>query len=503
MNRSPFIQTRYDGIMSHTNTAAISEDILTEVRRNTRTNLVLDSRKFYQSISRTDEKILKNWHNINTDNIQGFSSARLFKLFAANDASFSASLQAHVRMLHENFRITAKKSNRTSFKEGQQYLDSLVDSFEYSDGLNGFSLPNTLNDQIARIGRNILTSDNSSGALFIQLDDDFHVVKFQVVDCDRIKFRRKNRTDTKDIPYITVDNREVELDFANFLWQPLDPDADQLTGNNPLRPGLRSTFTKMEFMDNLRKVLNNQAWPKIKVVLDEQSVLQLAPPEVRQDPKKLIDFFNTYIGKVEDQLTGIDPDQNIIVWDTVKEIDFLESKGNFDPNAYAKLLESEQISSFKSPPSVVGKGGSQDTGEGLASAELVIFRRTIKAYRSVIETLYSRAFTMAMRLNGLQGFAKFRFKEFTLRPPEESAQFDSIRQDTVITAWEVGAIGDQEKDKKIRHMHGTDGPAPEDAKIREQTVASGKQGMRDPANEDNREGKRRQTRRNQKIGNDR
>lgn len=489
--------------MAPQNALAITKNIMNEVRRNVRTSFVVDSKRFYGYMSSQDDKILKNWHNINTDNIQGFSSDRLFKLFAANDGSFSASLQAHTRMLHEDFRITAKKANRSPFTEGQEYLNALKDKFDYSDGLTNFVQPNTIQDQISRMGRNILTSDNASGSLFLQLDKDFKVIQFQVVDCDRVKFEEEKSTKRK-IPYITDAGKKISLDYANFLWQPMDPDADQIAGNNPLRPGLRTTFTKMEFLDNLRKVLNNQAWPKIKVVLNQEVVLQLSPPEVRQDPKKLIEFFNSYLSKVEDQLTGIDPDQNIIVWDSVQDISFLESKGNFDPTVYSKLLDGELISALKSPPSVVGKGGQQDTGEGLGSAELVVFRRTIKAFRAIPEIIYSRAFTLAMRLEGLQGYAKFKFKEFTLRPPEESAQFDSIRQKTVVEAWMAGAIGDKEKDKKIRHLHGLDGPAPEDAEVREEIPeGDGNQAMRDPGNEEGREAKRRETRKQQKTGNNR
>ena len=292
----------------------------------------------------------------------------------------------------------------------------------------------------------------------------------------------------------------------NFIWQPIDCDAGEITGNNPLRPGLRTTFTKIEFLENLRKVLKNQAWPKVKVVLDEQATINLAPPEVKQDPKKLIAWVNDYLSKVEAQLTGIEPDQNIIVYDTIKEISFLESSKNFDPTPIAKLIDSELISSFKAPPSTIGKGGSTRTGEGLASAELVIFRRSIKALRKAPEITYSRAFTLAMRLSGLQGYAKFRFVDFNLRPAEEIAQFDSIRQENTINAWLVGSISSEEKDKKLRHIHGFDGPAPSEAMERPDPRKSNlpdRQTERTPIAEETKESKRRETRKQQKVGNDR
>jgi len=237
-------------------------------------------------------------------------------------------------------------------------------------------------------------------------------------------------------------------------------------------------------------------------VIDEKAVANTAPPEVKNNGKLLIEYMNSYIGKIEDQLTGIDPDQNIIIYDTIKEISFLESSSKFDPTPIAKLLDSEQISGLKTPPSVVGKGGSTRTAEGLASAELVIFRRCIKAIRALVETLYSRAYTLALRLKGFGGYAEFKLDEFSLRPPEESAQYDAIRQNNVIEAWIVGAIGDKEMQLKLRQSHSFDGEPPDDAMEREdpRTQKADMQTERTPESRKSKEAKREETRINQNIG---
>ncbi len=479
-------------------------EMLSMARKNVNFSLVFDSKRVFGQFNYTDDQIKKNWHNIDVANIQSFTSRRLFKLFAANDSSFSASLYTHCRMMSDDFRATAYKTNQSLYSEGQAYIDELLERFNYEDDHTGFSQPNTIADQIGQIGRNVLTSDNSSCAMFIQLFKNYEAEKFKIIDCDRVYFNTTDRNKKKATPFIYENNKKVELDYINFLWQPLDPDAEELVGNNPLRPGLRTTFTKIEFLENLRKVLRNQAWPKIKVVLDEEAVINMAPADIQNDSKKIIDFLNDYIGKVEDQLTGIQADQNIILYDTIKEISFLESTQRFDPSPVAKLLDSEQISSFKAPPSTVGKGGSTKTAEGLASAELVIFRRSIKALRRVIETIYSRSFTVSLRLKGLQGFVKFRLKEFTLRPPEETAQFDSLRQDNIIEGWAVGAIGEEEKNRKIRQIHDLEGVPPEDAKIKPEFMGVGddKQTERTPISNENKEKEREETRKKQKTGSD-
>ena len=484
---------------------AIKDDVMQQVRKNVRFTLTLDSRTVFNHL---DQNLSRNWHRIDISKIQGLDSRRNFKLFAANDANFSASLLTHVRMMTDLYRATCYKTNRSLYAEGQAVIDELIEKIDRVDRFDGFVQPNTLADQIGRMGRNILTSDNAAGSLFVALNDDFTVDDFKIFDCDAVHFESILSADIKrrGKPYIYTNGQKTWLDFANFLWQPLDPDAESMTGNNPLRPGLNTTFTKMEFFDSLRKVLKNQAWPKVKVILDEAAVIKSAPKEVKGDPKKLIEYCNTYLDMVEGQLTGIKPDQNIIVFDTIKEMGFLESSNRFDPTPIAKLLESELISSYKAPPSTIGQGGSTRTGEGLASAELVIFRRMIKALRLVVETIYSRAFTIALRLAGKQGYVKFRLKEFTLRPPEEAAQFDSIRQETVIGAWEVGAIGDDEKNRKIRQIQDLDGPAPADAKIRDTfkgADASGRQTGRTPDAEADKEANRENTRKDKKTGSNR
>jgi len=500
---------------------------LSAIRNKINTTLVIDSRSLYNKLSnQTDQFISRNWHNVDVANLQSFSSLRLFKLFAANDSSYSSALYTHIRMMVDAFRVTAYKANDSSYDEGQKYIDELKQKFTYEDKYSeGFSLSNTITDQVNRLARNILTSDNAAAALFVKVDPTtYEVDSFKPIDCDRVYFSAdlpKGLFNTsnpfvtfgagvmagrKNVPFIYENGSRVPLNVANFLWQPLDPDAEQIVGNNPLRPALRNTFTKLEFLDNLRKVLKNQAWPKVKVVLDEQAVINLSPPDIRNDKKKLIDFFNDYLDSVEEQLTNIQVDQNIVVYDTIKEISFLESKVKFDPRPIAALLDAEAISSLKAPPSTVGKGGSTRTGEGLASAELVIFRRTVKALRTLVETLYSRGFTLALRLRGLQGYVKFRFNEFSLRPPEESAQFNNIQVDTIERAWILGAIGDDEMHRKIRQIHNLEGKPPADAKLREDLMeAAGKtkQTERLPDAERQKEENRANTRRNQKGGSDR
>ncbi len=484
--------------------ALTTQRALTSIKKHVKSTLILDSRVVYNNYylrNVSDEILSKNWHNIDITNIQSYSSQRLFKLFAANDTSFSASLLTHVRMLEDNYRVTAFKSKKEKYPEGQEYLDELKERFDHTDSYEGFEISNTIRDQITRMVRNMLTSDNAAGAMFVNLQKNFEVDEFIIHDCDRVYFEIRPG-EKKETPFVYEKGQKIFLDFANFLWQPMDADAGKVKGNNLLRPALRTIFTKLEFLDNLRKVLKNQAWPKIKVVVDEIAVAKTAPPEIKADGKKLIEYMNTYIGKIEDQLTGIDPDQNIIIYDTIKEISFLESKTKFDPTPIAKLLDSEQISGLKTPPSVVGKGGSTRTAEGLASAELVIFRRCIKAIRAIVETLYSRAYTLALRLKGLNGHAEFKLDEFSLRPPEESAQYDSITQDNVINAWIVGAIGDKEMTMKLRHALDFDGEPPADAKEREdpRTQKSDMQTERTPIARQTKEQKRESTREKQNTG---
>ena len=107
---------------------------LSEIRKKVNTSLIIDSRSLFNRLSNaTDQFISRNWHNVDVSNLQSYTSLRLFKLFAANDSAFSASLATHVRMMTDYSRTTVYKANESLFKEGQDYIDELLQKFNYSD----------------------------------------------------------------------------------------------------------------------------------------------------------------------------------------------------------------------------------------------------------------------------------------------------------------------------------------------------------------------------------
>jgi len=88
----------------------------------------------------------------------------------------------------DKYTLTAYKTNKTIYKEGQEYLSSLVEKLDYEDNwAEGFSQASTLLDQIGRIGRNILTSDNASSAIFLEINSDtYELERIYPIDCDRV-----------------------------------------------------------------------------------------------------------------------------------------------------------------------------------------------------------------------------------------------------------------------------------------------------------------------------
>ena len=106
---------------------------LSQLRKKIDTSIVIDSRSLYSRLSSpTDAFISRNWHNVDVANIQSYSSHRLFKLFAANDSNFSAGLATHSRMMVDTARTTVYKTDDSLYKEGQTYIDSLLQKFNYS-----------------------------------------------------------------------------------------------------------------------------------------------------------------------------------------------------------------------------------------------------------------------------------------------------------------------------------------------------------------------------------
>jgi hypothetical protein len=80
----------------------------------------------------------------------------------------------------------------------------------------------------------------------------------------------------------------------------------------------------------------------------------------------------------------------------------------------------------------------------VTSTESLLFIKTAAGLHAPVESVLSRALTLAVRLFGFDGYVKVRFSPINLRPSQELEAFRQMEQARILEALSLGFLTDQE-----------------------------------------------------------
>ena len=147
---------------------------------------------------------------------------------------------------------------------------------------------------------------------------------------------------------------------------------------------------------------------------------------------------------MEEQLAEITPEQALVMFDSASADVVNSGQGvKVDYTPLLNVIVGQYATSMKTPPSVLGlrlEGGSQQLG----SVETLIFLKSVKTLHTPVETVMSRALTLACRLVGLDVHVWFRFDPLDLRPERELEAFLTMRESRILDRLSLGLISDDE-----------------------------------------------------------
>jgi hypothetical protein len=80
----------------------------------------------------------------------------------------------------------------------------------------------------------------------------------------------------------------------------------------------------------------------------------------------------------------------------------------------------------------------------VASTEAVLFVKSAEGMQRKLNEIYSRAFTLAVRLFGFDVYVEFAYEKIDLRPDAELESFKTMRQERILRQLSLGMISDEE-----------------------------------------------------------
>lgn len=351
-----------------------------------------------------------------------------------------------IRLANTPINFKVFDSNHQISDQGTLLMKSLVSRFntvnDYSQGYDDrMALP--------QIIESLLSEVIHTGACAAELILDQQRLPYRInpVSPRSLKWKisktKIGKTTNKIIPWQQVQGSTVELDVPTFFYAAMDQDVTIAQSSSSLEAALNTSIAHSELLEDIRRVVRRSGHSRLTMTLVMEQLLKAAPLDIKADPAKLTAWLDTVRSDLQSDLEELNPESALVFFDTVKA-EYLNSTIGASSD-YTSLLESSegtQATSLRTPPSVLGKrmGGSQNT----SSTESLLFIKTAGGIQPAVQTVLSKAMTLAIRLMGFEGYVIAEFDAIDLRPGHELEAFKQMKQSRVLELLNWGFITDQE-----------------------------------------------------------
>jgi hypothetical protein len=369
----------------------------------------------------------------------GTTTTDMQALVAASP-DLSAAVFAYLRTALTDYVAVAKNRDGTFNVPATQLLQQIITRMDvlpdYKIGFNGVSSMNSLSESLAK---EILTY--GACGLELVLDKARLPQQLAPVSVTTVKFGTDG---TRRLPQQRLGGVVVDLDIPSFFYTSLDQDLLNPYAASPLQAALQPVIFAADFMNDLRRVVKKAVHPRLEVVIDSDKVSKLFAGDTWLDDEKRRVAMNAFVADVQTKINGLKPEDALVYFDSM-DIGYITA-GNVSVSDEWKVLQTiadaKVATGAKTMPSILGHGsGSQN----IASVETMLFMKSATgAVQAKLNEIYSRAFTLALRLFGQDVVCEWKFDSVDLRPDTELEAFKVMKQSRILEQLSYGFITDEE-----------------------------------------------------------
>ena len=371
----------------------------------------------------------------------GATTAQTLRDFAVASPDLSAAIFAYLRTaITAGFSGVAKNIDGTFNPEATALLHQIVTRMDvlpnYSDGYGGNYSIRSVAESCAK---EILLYGAMSSELI--LDKSRTPWRIQPIHSPHIEFV----PDGNDlIPQQVVAGVTIPLDIPTFFYVSLDQDLLTPYSSSPFEAAIRPAIFAEDFIQDLWRVVKQAVHPRQHVKINLEKLEQQMPLEAQHDSEFRQKWLDTTLAQITSVINDLAPDEALVYYDfMVVERD---NNGNSSLSAEWQTLEnivnSKLATGAKTLPAILGHNiGSSN----VASTESMLFVKSASgAIQAKLNEMFSRIFTLAVRLYGLDVTVDFKFDPIDLRPESELEAFKAMKQSRVLELLSLGILSDEE-----------------------------------------------------------
>lgn len=392
-----------------------------------------------QALPRNDRRVT----NIDLLNYrQGTDTFQVIRDFVHTSPNLSSALWAYLRVgIPEKYTVVAKNLDGTFNADATNLAQQILVRFDvlpdYSEGFSGSSSMRSASEQLAK--EMILYG---SCAAELVLGKDRLPRRIQPISVTQIEFFPDKDKTLK--PQQKVGDEEISLDIPTFFYQQLDQDLLEPYSSSPLEPAIKPTIFLEDFMQDVHRIVKKVIHPRQQVTIDEVKFRSYLSPEAQNDPEKARQEMANLVSQLENQINGLRPEDALVHFDM---LDFnVENPSNGalaqEYDVIGDIANARLASGAKTMGTVLG---FQSASSNIASVESMLFVKSATgAVKAKLDEMYSRIFTLAVRLFGQDCYVEFRYDPIDLRPDNELEAFKQTKQMRVLELLSLGLLTDEE-----------------------------------------------------------
>lgn len=368
---------------------------------------------------------------------------KVIRAYVAASPDLSAAVWAYVRLgIPTKYTAIAKNPDGSFNREATLLLQQLITRFDVLPDYttDGFTGPQSIRSISESLGRELIQYGSASGE--VVLGKDRLPRRIQPISTTQIKFIADSDKTLR--PVQLVGSETIDLDVPTFIYITLDQDLLEPYSSSPIEAAIKPTIFSEDFANDIHRIIKKVVHPRQKVSIDEDRVRKHLSPEAQMDPAKARDELNAIVSTVESKINGLRPEDALVFLDS---LDFIvENSSNSGLSAEYEVLQNMANARMATGSKTMGTILGYSTGSSnIASTEALLFQKSVTgAVTTKLNEFFSRAFTLSLRLFGMDVVAEFRYADIDLRPEADLAAFRQTQQMMILEQLSYGFISDEE-----------------------------------------------------------
>jgi hypothetical protein len=390
-----------------------------------------------------------------TDRASLDSRELLNKLFKY-DSDISATVHAYLTLSNTTPIFSVYNMDDELDRDGLKGLEQIIRGLTTrSDYSTGFQFTHKIEEIAEQLRYMILLR----GGICAELVFDKFLVPAEVrhIDLATVNWYEKAAGQYKPEQEPPNANDPILLDLPNIFVKHYRQNPAEIYSESPFVSSINTVAARQQVINDLYRIMQKTGYPRMEVTVVEEVLMKNAPENIRQDPNQMRAWMNARLTEIANGVANLRPDAAYIHFDAV-EAKILNEGGpakSLDASDIMKVLDAQNQAALKTMGTIIGKG---ESGVNTASVEARVFSMSADSINVPIASMFEDMFTLALRLQGFDGYVKCKFAPAELRPDLELEPQRIMKQTRLLGDLSVGIITDDEY-----HMNMYNRPKPDSA----------------------------------------